>query len=101
MGFSKIVVVSCALMAFSGVSLANDDAAKDAKITSDVKAKITSGTNVPTVDAPNVVVFTKDAKVTLMGIVDTKTQKEDIKKIVKAIDGVKDIKDDEIIVKGD
>lgn len=91
MNFARIVMGSCLFMAVSGVAVADDDKAKDAKVNTDVKAKITSTTNVPAVDAPNVVVYTKDGKVKIVGVVDTKTQKNDIEKVVKTVDGVKDI----------
>ncbi len=63
----------------------------DASIAKNVQAKITSGTNVPAAGAPNVVVHAKDGKVMIYGIVDTKTQKEDMEKMVKNMEGVKKV----------
>ena len=63
----------------------------DASINQSVQTKITSGTNVPAVGTPNVVVYTKDGKVMIYGIVDTKTQKEDMEKMIENMEGVKKV----------
>jgi len=92
--------ITVALFLLGSTQLLADDMVKDdMTITNDVKDKITSTTNIPTVGAPNIVVDTKDGKVFLYGVVDASTKPKDVEKMVKEVTGVKDVKSD-LFVKG-
>lgn len=55
----------------------------DTSITNEVKSKITSTANIPATSSPNVVIYTKDGKVSITGSVATKAQKKEIEQAVK------------------
>jgi osmotically-inducible protein OsmY len=93
--------VALACVVALGSSLAFAANPQDESMTNDVKAKITSTTNVPATASPSVTVNTIDGDVMITGTVDTKTQKEDIEKVAKTVAGVKKVNVDHVRVVGD
>ena len=92
---ATILSVSALMLSSAQLLAADRD---DASVTQDVKSRVTAAANVPTQNAPNIVVDTKEGKVTLSGMVDTSDQKDNAEKAAKAIDGAKSVKN-EIMVK--
>lgn len=75
----------------SSMTMAASNTVDDGTITKNVQAKISATTNIPTSNAPNVTVSTQEGKVTLTGTVDSSSQKKEIEKVAKTIEGVKNV----------